>query len=94
MFNVKEEAQMKALEQYVEQKNSWGKLFGSKPLSLSNAKDRQAIANSIDSDLSPENLSCDGELSRSAVNARYTQLTRAAAQLQKLDPSVKFYEYA
>ena len=85
---------MKALEQYVEQKNSWGKLFGSKALSLDNAKDRQAIASSIDSDLSPENLSCDGELSRSAVNARYTQLTRAAAQLQKLDPAVKFYEYA
>ena len=85
---------MRALEQYVERKNSWGKVFGSKPLSLSNAKDRQAIANSIDSDLSPENLTCDGELSRSAVNARYTQLTRAAAQLQKLDPAVKFYEYA
>ena len=85
---------MKALEQYVERKNSWGKVFGSKPLSLSNAKDRQAIADSIDSDLSPENLSCDGELSRSYVNARYTQLTRAAAQLQKLDPTVKFYEYA
>jgi hypothetical protein len=85
---------MKALEQYVERKNSWGKLFGSKPLSLNSAEDRQAIANSIDSDLSPENLTCDGELSRSAVNARYTQLTRAAAQLQKLDPSVKFYEFA
>jgi hypothetical protein len=94
MFNVKEEAQMKALEQYVERKNSWGKLFGSKALDLNSAKDRQAIASSIDSDLSPENLSCDGELSRSAVNARYTQLTRAAAQLQKLDPAVKFYEYA
>jgi hypothetical protein len=85
---------MKALEQYVERKNSWGKLFGSKPLSLNSAEDRQAIANSIDSDLSPENLTCDGELSRSAVNARYTQLTRAAQQLQKLDPSVKFYEFA
>jgi hypothetical protein len=85
---------MKALEQYVERKNSWGLLFGSKPLSLNSAEDRQAIADSIDSDLSPENLTCDGELSRSAVNARYTQLTRAAAQLQKLDPSVKFYEFA
>ena len=85
---------MKELTAYVERKNSWGKLFGSTALSLDNAKDRQSIASSIDSDLSPENLSCDGELSRSAVNARYTQLTRAAAQLQKLDPAVKFYEYA
>ena len=49
------------LEAYVERKNSWGKLFGSKPLSLLNAEDRQKIADSIDADLSPENLTCDGE---------------------------------
>jgi hypothetical protein len=81
------------LEQYVDQKNSWGKMFGSKPLSLLNAKDRQKIADSIDSDLSPENLTCDGELSRSVVNARYKMLTRAAQELQSIDPSVTFYEY-
>jgi hypothetical protein len=81
------------LEQYVDQKNSWGKMFGSKPLSLLNAKDRQRIAESIDSDLSPENLTCDGELSRSVVNARYKMLTRAAQELQSIDPSVTFYEY-
>jgi hypothetical protein len=61
-------------------------------LSLQNAQDRQAIANMIDSELSPENLSCDGELSRSQVNARYRQLTSVAKQLLKLDPSVKIYE--
>jgi hypothetical protein len=81
------------LEQYVDQKNSWGKMFGSKPLSLLNAKDRQRIAESIDSDLSPENLTCDGELSRSVVNARYKMLTRAAQELQSIDPAVTFYEY-
>ena len=32
------------IEQYVDQKNSWGKIFGTKPLSLLNAKDRQKIA--------------------------------------------------
>ena len=69
------------LEQYVEQKNDWGKFFGQKPLSLLNAEDRQRIANAIDSDLSPENLTCDGELSRSAVQAKYRQLTRAAQEL-------------
>ena len=81
------------LEQYVEKKNSWGKLFGSKPLSLLNAKDRQAIADSLDADLSPENLTCDGELPRSVVQARYKMLTRAAQELQSIDPSVTFYEY-
>ncbi len=81
------------LEQYVEQKNSWGKLFGSKPLSLLSAADRQKIADSIDADLSPENLTCDGELPRSQVQARYKMLTRAAQELQSIDSSVTFYEF-
>jgi hypothetical protein len=80
------------LEQYVEQKNRWGALFGSKPLSLLNAKDRQKIADSIDADLSPENLTCDGELSRSTVQQKYRMLTRAAQELLSIDPSVTFYE--
>ena len=61
-------------------------------MSLQNARDRQTIANMINSELSPENLSCDGELSRSQVNARYRRLTSVAKQLVKLDPSVKIYE--
>ena len=81
------------LERYVEQKNSWGKLFGNKPLSLLSATDRQKIADSIDSDLSPENLTCDGELPRSQVQARYKMLTRAAQELQSIDSSVTFYEF-
>jgi hypothetical protein len=81
------------LEAYVDSKNSWGKLFGSKPLSLQNAADRQAIADSIDADLSPENLTCDGELTRSQVQAKYQRLTRAARELQTIDPTVKFYEF-
>jgi hypothetical protein len=84
---------IKALEIYVEQKNSWGALFKNKPLSLLNAEDRQKIANSIDSDLSPENLTCDGELPRSQVRDRYQFLTRCAEELLSIDPSVTFYEY-
>lgn len=81
------------IEQYVDGKNRWGALFGKKPLSLLNAKDRQAIADSIDGDLSPENLTCDGELPRSQVQQRYQFLTRAAAELKSIDPSVTFYEF-
>jgi hypothetical protein len=80
------------IEAYVDQKNRWGKMFGSKPLSLLNASDRQKIADSIDSDLSPENLTCDGELSRAEVNRRYKALTRAAYELASIDPTVTFYE--
>ncbi len=81
------------LENYVDGLNRWGKLFGNKPLSLLNAKDRQKIADRIDSDLSPENLTCDGELPRSQVQQRFQMLTRAAQELKSIDPAVTFYEF-
>lgn len=81
------------LEQYVEQKNSWSKIFKGAQLSLLNADDRQKIANSIDADLSPENITCDGERPRSEVQARFKFLTRCARELQSIDPTVTFYEY-
>lgn len=85
---------MSALNTYLDRKNAFAKMFGQRALSLQNAADRQHIADNIDSELSPENLTCDGELSRSQVQTRYRALTAAAKELQKLDPSVKFYEFA
>jgi hypothetical protein len=80
------------LEAYVAQKNTWTRIFKGKELSLLNAKDRQAIADSIDADMSPENLTCDGELSPSMVREKMNRLTRCAEQLLSIDPSVTFYE--
>lgn len=82
------------LEALVEQENRWMAALGAQPLSLLSARDRQKVAELIDSRLSPENLSCDGELPASQVRARYRQLTRAAQELISIDPTVKFYEYA
>ena len=84
---------MSALKTYLDRKNAYATIFGAKALTLDSATDRQKIADSIDCDLSPENLTCDGELPRSLVQARYNELTKAARELQKLDPSVKFYEF-
>jgi hypothetical protein len=84
---------MKALQNFVAQKNRWNSFFQGTQYSLNTAKDRQALADMIDSALSPENLTCDGELSRTEVNRRYKELMTAAKQLKKLDPSVTFYEY-
>jgi hypothetical protein len=81
------------LEQYVDQKNAWSAIFKGRKLSLLNAQDRQAIANSIDADLSPENLTCDGELSGFQVRAKAKFLRRAAEELQSIDSTVTFYEY-
>ena len=81
------------LEAFVAQENSWSAVFNGAQLSLLNAKDRQEIAGRIDSKLSPEWLTCDGELSRTEVNRRYRELTKCAEQLLSIDPTVKFYEY-
>ena len=82
---------MKALQAYVDRKNQWSKLFGSQPLVI--GRDNQKIADSLDADLSPENLTCDGELTRSQVQAKYQRLTRCAEELRSIDPSVTFYEF-
>ena len=84
---------MSALNTYLDRKNSFAKMFGQRALSLQNATDRQRIADSIDADLSPENLTCDGELSRSQVQTRYRALTAAAKELIQLDRTVKIYEF-
>jgi len=80
------------IEQYVEQKNQWRAIFKEPALSLLNKQDRHAIANSIDSELSPENLTCDGELRGSQVQQKFRYLTRCAEELLSIDPSVTFYE--
>jgi hypothetical protein len=85
---------MKALAQFVKQRNAFNKMFGNKELTLIDAADRQRIADIIDSSLSPENLTCDGELSQAQVRARYRELMAVARDLKELDPNVKFYEVA
>ena len=87
---------MKELKEYVNRKNAFNQCFNknARGLQITSAEDRQRIASMLDSDLSPENLTCDGELPRGTVIARHKQLTKVAKQLLALDSSVKFYEYA
>ena len=84
---------MKALQAFIDQKNRWNAIFNGEQYEITTAKGRQRIADMIDSALSPENLTCDGELPRAEVNRRYKELSTAAKQLKKLDPSVTFYEW-
>jgi len=84
---------MKALQAFIDQKNRWNAIFNGEQYEITTAKGRQRIADMIDSALSPENLTCDGELPRAEVNRRWKELNSAAKQLRQLDPEVKFYEY-
>ncbi len=83
---------IRALEVYVDQRNSWERLFRQPELSLLRPRDRQRIAEMIESDLSPENLCMDGEASPSYVHERRQFLNRCAAELQSIDPNVEFSE--
>jgi hypothetical protein len=88
---------MKALNAWIDQQNQWASLFKGQRTEpryeIQTAAGRRRVAESIDCALSPENLSCDGELPRSQVQARYRSLTAAATDLVKLDPSTAKFMY-
>jgi len=75
---------MKNLEAYVEQKNAWNKIFSIEsinfPLTQANANE---LMNMIGSELSPENLHCDGEASITHVRAKAKQLNLVSKQLEQ-----------
>ena len=83
---------IQALETYVESKNRWQAIFKGRKYSLLRAVDRRAIADMIDADMSPENLTCDGELPTGQVRDRVRYLSRCAEELLSIDPSVTFSE--
>jgi hypothetical protein len=84
---------MKALQAYIDQKNRWNAIFRGEQFEVKSAAGRKRVAQSLDADLSPENLTCDGELPRAEVARRYKTLTAASKELMQLDPSVKIYEF-
>ena len=84
---------MRALNAYIDRQNKWNAVFKGEQYEIKTAQGRRRLASHIDAALSPENLSCDGELPRSEVQRRYNELTKVAGELKALDPSVEFYEY-
>ena len=86
---------MKALNSLIKQENDWCSMFNPKFVAyeVATAHGRERVAKMIDAKLSPENLSCDGELSRAEVNRRYRALTSAAQDLVNLDPSMAQFMY-
>jgi len=84
---------MKNLKAYVDNKNSWNAIFGMAPMDINCDQDRHQIAQTLDCELSPENLHCDGEISQAAAMRKLRNLKRVCKELIELDPSVKIYEY-
>ena len=88
---------MKALQAYIDRQYKYQALFRgqrTEPLyEIQTEAGRLRVAKMIDCALSPENLSCDGELPRAEVNRRYRELNAAATALVQLDPSMAQHMY-
>jgi hypothetical protein len=76
------------LEQYVAQYNSWNKIFDKShvDININNITKDQAhsLVMRLDSEMSPENLHCDGELSHSQVQTKYDHLMGVWQDLRHL----------
>ena len=90
---------MKNLQNYIDQKNAWGKVFNSPaitfPLTQAQVDD---LARSLDGDLSPENLHCDGEISATQAQNKYNYYGRVIKDLDRYCAGQgltmpKIYEY-
>ena len=75
---------MTALQAYINQKNKWNAIFRGEQFELETAKGRQRVADSLDADLSPENLACDGERSGAQVRQFARFYNAAAKELVKI----------
>lgn len=64
-----------ALREYIDQKNKFAKIFNLKEISLPLSQEGvDGIARSLDVEMSPENLHCDGEISASQARARAREI--------------------
>jgi hypothetical protein len=82
--NLEKGQTMKNLQDYIDNRNSWNSFFPNSttitfPLSQKNVDD---LACSLDGDLSPENLHCDGEISQAEAQRKYNYYGRVIKDLE------------
>jgi len=71
---------MKALKDYIDRKNHWETIFGNAPTYTFPLSQNMVdeLCSSLDCDLSPENLHCDGEISVAEANRKYRFYNKVA----------------
>lgn len=72
------------LQRYLDQKNRWARLSGRPELRIEDINQREAaeLFRSLGWELSPENLTCDGELRGRALQQRAAMLKGAVRDLE------------
>jgi len=76
---------MQELTQYVARTNLMRNLFGDLDYDLNNVVHRRNLANDLERDLSPENVSCDGEVRGIALQQKVNHLRLVQKQLAFLE---------
>lgn len=76
---------MENLERYIARANIFRKHAGRSEFDVNNltTNDAEELFNNIDCDLSPENLTCDGELPRAEVQKRKRFYKACIAELEQ-----------
>lgn len=88
---------MRYLEQYLNQYNFGRRFFEKKAdVTLANMTlaDANALADNMSAAWSPENLTCDGELSHAQVQAKARLIRNAAYELMKKFPDLTIPEWS
>jgi len=77
---------MSHLAAYIDLLNSSARIFGGETYNIRNLDHTAAarLFQRLDGDLSPENLTCDGELDTATVRRRAAQYRGAIAELKKM----------
>ena len=75
---------MKNLQHYIDNRNQWNSFFpNSKTITFPlDQKTVNDLARSLDGDLSPENLHCDGEISGAQAASKARELNNIRAALE------------
>jgi hypothetical protein len=74
------------ISRYVDRKNAWANMFNDPRIELRNLTqaEKTKLLESLDCDLSPENLCCDGELQGVALRDKAAYLNAAKQELETL----------
>jgi len=73
---------MKNLNNYINQQLLWGGFYGRQVTFPLSQKSVDLIASTLDRDLSPENLHCDGEISHAEAERKYQFYGRVIKELE------------
>ena len=74
---------MNTLTKYIDDMNRWNAIFGMAAITMPlSQKDADALSDKLSSELSPENLHCDGEISARQAQAKYRHFTAVEKALK------------